>query len=70
LGVEFELVVVPVVVIDHLVAAAETIAKVLTLVARAIRVAEIVVPIWIRWFVGIYVVACGFNSIVKTAVPG
>ena len=64
------MIVVPVMVIDHLIPTAKSIPEITAFVARAIRVAEIVVPIWIRRFVGIDVVACGFNSIVKTAVPG
>jgi hypothetical protein len=57
-------------VIDHLIPAAEAIAEITALVARAVRVAEIVMPIRIRWFVGIDIVASGFNSVVEAAVPG
>jgi hypothetical protein len=63
-------IVVPVMVIDHLIPTAKSIPEITAFVARAIRVAESVMPIWIRRFVGIDVVASRFNSVMEAAVPG
>jgi hypothetical protein len=64
------MVVMPVMVINHLVPAPESIPEVTALIAWAIRVAEVVMPIRIRWSVGIDVVTCCFNAVVEPAVPG
>jgi hypothetical protein len=63
-------VVMPEVVILHLVSAAEAVAKVGPLVARPIRMTEIIVPAWIGVPMSIDIVPSGLDTVVKTAVPG
>jgi hypothetical protein len=57
------------VVVGHVVAAAESFAKVSSLVSRQIRVTELVVAFRIGGPMGVDIVARGFNAIVETAVP-
>ena len=60
----------PVVVIHHLIPATESLAEIGALIARTVRVAEIVMPIRIRWLVGIDIVAGGLDSVMEAAMPG
>ena len=60
----------PVVVIHHLIPATEPLAEIGALIARTVRVAEIVMPIRIRWLVGIDIVASGLDSVMEAAMPG
>ncbi len=63
------IVVMPHMVIGHVVAAAEALAKILALVAGKVRVAEVVVTVRIRLATCVDVVARGFNTVAETAVP-
>ncbi len=59
----------PEMVILHLVSAAKTIPKIGPLVARPVRMTELIVPAWVGVPVCIDVVTRGLNPVLESAVP-